>query len=136
MAINKKLIHFKSKSQFERELANNNILPTSICFIQDSREIWTHNEFYDCSGGGSISELAIKLTYEELFDLRSQRKLIPGMFYRITDYEAMTKQSNTRSAGNGFDIIVQALDNNVLSEDAQAIHRDGDVYFQNNNLAA
>ena len=39
MAINKKLIHFKSKSQFERELANNNILPTSICFIQDSREI-------------------------------------------------------------------------------------------------
>lgn len=136
MAINKKLIHFKSKSQFERELANNNILPTSICFIQDSREIWTHNEFYDCSGGESISELAIKLTYEELFDLRSQRKLIPGMFYRITDYEAMTKQSNTRSAGNGFDIIVQALDNNILSEDAHAIHRDGDVYFQNNNLAA
>lgn len=41
MAINKKLIHFKNKQNFEREVANNNILDTSICFIQDSKEIYT-----------------------------------------------------------------------------------------------
>ena len=39
MAINKKLIHFKNKEKFNTELANNNILDTSICFIQDTKEI-------------------------------------------------------------------------------------------------
>ena len=46
MAINKKLIHFKNKQKFEEELANNNILDTSICFIQDTKEIWTHGTIY------------------------------------------------------------------------------------------
>lgn len=46
MAINKKLIHFKNKQKFEEELANNNILSTSICFIQDTKEIWTHGTLY------------------------------------------------------------------------------------------
>lgn len=46
MAINKKLIHFKNKQKFEEELANNNILNTSICFIQDTKEIWTHGTIY------------------------------------------------------------------------------------------
>lgn len=46
MAINKKLIHFKNKQKFEEELANNNILSTSICFIQDTKEIWTHGTIY------------------------------------------------------------------------------------------
>lgn len=46
MAINKKLIHFKNKQKFE-ELANNNqILDTSIVFIQDSKEISTHGTLY------------------------------------------------------------------------------------------
>lgn len=46
MAINKKLIHFKQKTNFENEVANNNILETSICFIQDTKEIWTHGAYY------------------------------------------------------------------------------------------
>ena len=46
MAINKKLIHFKNKQKFEEELANNNILNTSIVFIQDSKEISTHGTVY------------------------------------------------------------------------------------------
>ena len=33
MAINKKLIHFKNKQKFNEELANGNILETSIVFI-------------------------------------------------------------------------------------------------------
>ena len=46
MAINKKLIHFRNKQKFE-ELANNNqILDTSIVFIQDSKEISTHGTLY------------------------------------------------------------------------------------------
>jgi hypothetical protein len=46
MAINKKLIHFKKKENFENEVANNNILSNSIVFIQDSREISTHGTVY------------------------------------------------------------------------------------------
>lgn len=46
MAINKKLIHFKNKQTFESEVANENILDTSIVFIQDSKEISTHGTVY------------------------------------------------------------------------------------------
>jgi hypothetical protein len=46
MAINKKLIHFKSKQKFEEELAKGSILDTSIVFIQDSKEISTHGTLY------------------------------------------------------------------------------------------
>lgn len=46
MAINKKLIHFKNKENFENEVANSNILDTSICFIQDTKEISTHGTIY------------------------------------------------------------------------------------------
>ena len=46
MAINKKLIHFKNKENFENEVANENILDKSIVFIQDSKEISTHGTVY------------------------------------------------------------------------------------------
>lgn len=46
MAINKKLIHFQKKENFEKEVANENILDRSIVFIQDSKEISTHGEVY------------------------------------------------------------------------------------------
>ena len=46
MAINKKLIHFKNKENFNKEVANENILDSSIVFIQDSKEISTHGTVY------------------------------------------------------------------------------------------
>ena len=46
MAINKKLIHFKTKENFNNKVANNEILDTSIVFIQDSKEIHTHGTTY------------------------------------------------------------------------------------------
>ena len=45
MAINKKLIHFKTKAAFEAQLKGNNILDTSIVFIQDANLIWTHGTY-------------------------------------------------------------------------------------------
>ena len=44
--INKKLIHFNKKDDFESRLANGDILETSIVFIKDTNEIWTHGEYY------------------------------------------------------------------------------------------
>jgi hypothetical protein len=46
MAINQKLIHFNKKEDFLKEVANGNILNQSIVFIKDSKEIFTHEEFY------------------------------------------------------------------------------------------
>ena len=129
MAINKKLIHFNRKEVFEEKLANNEILDTSIVFIKDSKEIWTHGQFY---GGESM----VNITYADLIELRNNACLIPGMQYRITDYVTTTKQEDTKSAGHQFDIIVTADSENTLNEKARAIQHDGDTYFSDSNLAA
>lgn len=76
------------------------------------------------------------ITYSELVALRDNSELTPGMFYRITDYQCTTTQENTRAMTNQFDIIVQALDVNVLSENASATWHEDDTYFANANLAA
>ena len=64
----------------------------------------------------------IETTYSNLKSLRDNNQLIPGALYRITDYVTTTAQENTRSAGHQFDIIVQAISESVLSEDARAIN--------------
>ena len=63
-----------------------------------------------------------EITWSSLKSLVSAGTLIPGMKYRITDYNCTTTQDFTRSAGHQFDIIVEALDNNTLSENASAIN--------------
>ena len=57
MAINKKLIHFKTLEKFNTELANGNILDTSIVFIQDAQKIWTHGTLYDCDAATLREEI-------------------------------------------------------------------------------
>ena len=57
MAIQKKLINFKKRSEFDKQNAAGNILETSIVFIDDSKEIVTHNTTFDCSGGLKESEV-------------------------------------------------------------------------------
>ena len=56
------------------------------------------------------------VTYDELVSIRNLYHLTPGMYYKITDYVTTTSTVNTQSAGHRFDIIVKALDTNVLSE--------------------
>lgn len=73
-----------------------------------------------------INELTqiIPTTYLELKQLRDSGGLIAGQQYRITDYECTTTQTDTRSAGHRFDIIVTALDDHTLSEEAKAIQNE------------
>ena len=78
----------------------------------------------------------VALTYEELVELRTAGHLTQGQTYRITDYVTTTVAAGTQSAGHPFDVIVVALGNNVLSEEAWAILHDGDTYFQNCKLQA
>ena len=87
-------------------------------------------------GGTGIAELLTPITYEELKTLRDNAKLVEGMFYRITDYITTTVQENTQSANHQFDIIVRALDENTLDEEAKVIQSEGDEYFANSNLTS
>ena len=94
-------------------------------------------------GEGNISiesgtNTMVSISWEELVNTRDSGELIPGTYYRIIDYVTTTTQENTGSAGNLFDVIVFALDEHTLSEEAYAIQseRDTDGYFANSNLAA
>ena len=81
------------------------------------------------SGGSPMTYV----TYAELKAFRDGGNLIPGMFYRITDYVCTTSQADTQATDHRFDIIVQALSNNKLSETAKADFNSEDSYFEDNN---
>ena len=78
----------------------------------------------------------LKTTYADLVNLRNTSKLTSGIFYRITDYITTTTKSGTKSAEHPFDVVVLALSERELSEQAWAIQHDGDTYFANSDLNA
>jgi hypothetical protein len=82
------------------------------------------------------AENTIKTTWAELKALRDESKLNAGTFYRITDYVTTTTQAKTKSANHPFDVIVLALSENTLCEDAKAILHEGDTYFADSDLSA
>ena len=65
-------------------------------------------------------ELLTNITYSELKALRDTSALVPGMQYRITDYECTTSAENTSVGGHAFDIIVTADSSSKLNENARA----------------
>jgi len=96
-------------------------------------------------GGGGGSAKLTETTYSDLKDLRDNGNLVPGMYYRITDY--VTKINGTirsngmylhyaKSAEHPYDIIVCADSSSTLNENAWAIQHQGDTYFNYANLAA
>ena len=64
------------------------------------------------------STTIIEITWSDLKAKRDAGELTLGQLYRITDYQCTTNQSNSKSAGHQFDIIVLALSKNPLSEQA------------------
>mgnify|MGYP007016825759 FL=1 len=98
---------------------------------------------------GAINELLNKfqdylkgiqsVTHAELKNLRDTNKLSAGQWYRITDYlTTVANDTEARSAGHPFDLLVVATSPNTLSEEARAIKssRDTDDYFADVNLSA
>ena len=96
----------------------------------------TNNDRYIILSPNIDKNSEIKLTYSELVYLRNNRQLVPGQLYRITDYVTTTTQDNTKSAEHQFDIIVEALTTNTLSEYAKVKAKENDNYFFNNDLNA
>lgn len=72
-----------------------------------------------------IADPMMPVTYSELVTLRNESKLIPGMKYCISDYDttANTSMGSISVASNHFDIIVEALGRDSLSETAKARER-------------
>lgn len=81
--------------------------------------------------GAAISPQQISVTYAALKALRDGGNLVPGVQYRITDYQCTTTQFETASAGHVFDIIVTADSDSKLNENARAALHAGDAYFAN-----
>lgn len=109
-------IYAKKKVAFERALDKGEVLDESIVFIEDTKEIWNHGTYF-----AGTSDLVQMLNYQDLKNLKENNKLVPGKFYCITDYTAITKQNETTSAGNVFGIVIQATSNNTFSHDASAV---------------
>ena len=77
--------------------------------------------------------------YGELKAIKDAGNLIPGQYYRITDYVTTVNGAtitNARSAGHQFDILVRADSANTLNEQAWAVQHDGDTYFDGARLEA
>lgn len=112
----------------------------SLIFTTDTNEIFLGGNRF---GANQYKEV----TYDQLRELRDTALLVPGTFYRLTDYKCTTTQENTQAAAHYFDIIILALDSNVLSEKCWATKHafrtqtaDGKViarpvdYYKNSNL--
>lgn len=67
------------------------------------------------------------ITYADLVALRNKGELVAGSYYRITDYITTTAQTNTCSAMHPFDVIVLALSEDTLAEEAYAIQREFNI---------
>lgn len=120
MAIEKKLIHFNSKEDFESRLKNGEIKETSIIFIKDAKEIWTHGTYYNCN---ELPEGL--LTIDEAKNLFSDKTISPypeqnQVVYETTDGEPITL-NNSNIASNiyykdkGFGIITYKGDEIVYT---------------------
>lgn len=79
-----------------------------------------------------LSKNIIPITYKELAMLRSREGLIPGLWYRITDYKTTTTQTDTSVGNVQFDILVLATSEDTLSEEAKAVRHEGDSHLPTN----
>ena len=100
-------------------------------------------------GSGNPRDNAKNVTYSELVALKTAGELVPGMWYRITDYVtkilgyydlsmlgAQGYLQMGKSAEHPYDIIVLATSESELNENAIAAHHAGDTYFANSKLDA
>lgn len=99
-------------------------------------ELYPDKTIIDAILDSSSLVLCEDITYTDLKQLQDNKELIPGMQYRIIDYDCMTAALNTRSEHHSFDIIVVADSSISINENARAINHEGDEYFNNCKLSA
>ena len=115
----------------KQDKTDNSLLTTVKTIVGAINELW--NKFADYLKGIQ------HVTYAQLVTLRSNSGLIAGQWYRITDYmTTVANDTEARSAGHPFDLLVMATSANTLSEEAKAVKssRDSNDYFADANLNA
>ena len=88
MAINKKLIHFKTYQAFNQELEAGNILDTSIVWIKETQQIYTHGQFYNCSAGTDWSSQIGTNTYDGANYISKETNLTDAAMQLDTEIKA------------------------------------------------
>lgn len=98
------------------------------------KKVNVNGQEYDLVGAGGGSSQIVEITYSELKALVDSSSLIPETKYRITDFvtDLVDETSGKKSAKHAFDIIVRAISNSRLSQNAEARVHEGDDYFDNN----
>ena len=115
----------------KQDKTDNTLPTTSKTIVGAIAELW--NKFTDYLKGIQ------HVTYAQLVTLRNNSGLVAGQWYRITDYmTTVANDTEARSAGHPFDLLVMATSSNTLSEEAKAIKssRDSNGYFTDANLNA
>ena len=77
------------------------------------------------------TDLITKITYSELVSLVTGSNLIPGMTYRLINYECTVNNNDIAQANNkgNFDILITADNESTLNENVRFTHHEGDTYF-------
>ena len=115
----------------KQDKTDNSLLTTVKTIVGAINELW--NKFADYLKGIQ------HVTYAQLVTLRNNSGLVAGQWYRITDYmTTVANDTEARSAGHPFDLLVMATSANTLSEEAKAVKssRDSNDYFADANLNA
>ena len=99
-------------------------------YREGTKWIIANKTLFQCS-----TNAIIETTCSELFNLREQKKLIPGTKYRVTDYTCQQSDAEFRSLNHRFDIIFTALDEKTLDEWCTAIQNKNDDYFASSDLS-
>ena len=131
----KKILNYRNDNGLAPNPNNIDYGEIAIGYKKDNEAIYIKNTANDIVDFTPIS--IVNLTYNELKELRDNSKLKPSQYYRITDFvTTVANDSEARSAGHPFDIIVLASDKDKLQDECYAIQHENDEYFANCNLAA
>ena len=85
-------------------------------------EAW---KLIESSGSSSeSSNLILPLTWEELITLKNNSELIPGVIYKITDYEFISPNTRLTASTKHVDILVKATSTNTLDENVSFYSED------------
>lgn len=100
--------------------------------MEKIKKVNVNGQEYELAGSGSGTGELVEITYDELVNLADSNALIPGNFYKITDYvtDYIGSLSDRNSAKHAFDLIVKAISNSEISEEARAAIHSGDSYFK------
>lgn len=139
MAINNKFVHFKTSAKFKEQLEAGNIKDTSVCFIKDTNQIYTHGQYYDCSEltdekvvGSSLVGYVESQETNETLDLSSSDTIISAFsklvkaikdneevesaaFVKLRDSIGLDENLNYETEGGSISEDISDLKNSVGS---------------------